>query len=229
MTATLDRWYDAGFKRILMLRRALSSLIVIACLSLVACGGSPTAPTPSANVVSDVTAEAAASAMVMQALSQTAASEVTLASSLPLSPVTSYQCPGGGNITTTTTMPALTAGVAQQGAFTLTSRTEYNDCRSQNVIMRGAPALEHTSEIRTSGGSSGASTVLTATMRMTGGLSATSNGVESVMRVDCTSVMVIELGQLGSMPVPQVTWTGTMTWESPAGIVVRTSGCGPSR
>ena len=213
-----------------MMRWTLSSFLVIACSSLLACGGSPpTSPTPSLGLP-DAAAEAAANAMVVEALSQTTAAGATLASSLPLSPVRIYPCPGGGNITITTTLPATLDGF-QQGALTLTSRTEYNDCRSQNVIMRGAPALVHTSEIRTPGPVSGAPSNLTGTMRTTttGGLSTTSNGVESLMRVDCASVMVLEFGQPGSMPLPQITWTGTMIWESPAGTVVRTTPCGPQR
>jgi hypothetical protein len=214
-----------------MLRWTLSSFLVITCSSLVACGGSPpTSPTPSLNGLPDAAAEAAANAMVIEALSQTTAAGATLVSSLPLTPVRIYPCPGGGDITITTTMPT-TVDAFQQGVITLTSRTEYNDCRSQNVTTRGAPALVHTSEIRTPGLVPSGPANLTGTMRTTttGGLSITSNGVESLMRVDCASVMVIELGQPGSMPLPQITWTGTMTWESPAGTVVRTTPCGPPR
>jgi len=49
--------------------------------------------------------------------------------------------------------------------------------------------------------------------------------VESRVRYDCSSVMVL---QIGSTSLPQIASTGTITWESPLGTVVRTTGCGPA-
>lgn len=212
------------------MHRQTLSWFLVGGLGLAACGGSPASPTTaSPGGVLDAAAETTANAMVMQALSQTAASGVTLASSPTVSPVHTFACPEGGNVTTTVSVPALTANGGLQVPFTMTSRTEFNDCRSQNVTMRGAPALVHSSEFSPSGPTSGPPTVLTATMRTSGGIAIISNGVESRMLVDCTTVMVAPVGQPGSTPLPQFTWTGTMTWESPVGVVTRTTGCGPSR
>jgi hypothetical protein len=204
-------------------------LLLLSGLGLAACGGSPASPTPSSGLVPDTTAEAVVNVMVVQAVSQTAASGATLAAALPIAPVRIVPCPDGGNVTTTISAQDVTTNVTG-ASFTFSSRTEFNDCRSQNVTMRGAPALTLWGDVSvglTSGPPSGAPTVVTSTMRTTGGVLTVASGVESLMRIDCTTVMVSQGGQLGSLP--QMSWTGSIVQESPIGTVVRTSGCGPAR
>lgn len=209
-----------------MHRQTATIFLVAALGGLVACGRSPSAPTASTSLSIDAAAEATVNATVQEALLQTAAPVVTLAPDTPFSSVFTHACPDGGSITTTVSLPSPIAGGPVPSSFTMNSRTEFKDCRSQNITMRGDPALVYSSEYKTSAAAPGAPTVVTATTQTTGGLLITSNGVESRVRYNCESLMVI---QLGSTSLPQISSTGTVTWESPVGTVTRTTGCGPSR
>jgi len=216
------------FERLSMQRQTLSWVFLGVVLGLAACDRSPTSPTAPATVSIDSTTQAAVTATVGQVLSQTAASGSTVTLSLPPPPVISTPCPSGGSITTTFALPEPIGDRASGSpltSFTLTSRTDFNDCRSQNVTMRGDPALVHSSKFETSGTGPGTPTSMTATMQTKEAIVAVSNGVESRVRYDCSSVMVL---QIGSTSLPQIASTGTITWESPLGTVVRTTGCGPA-
>lgn len=218
-----------------MHRLALASLLAFGIGGLAACGHSaPTSPTPSGL---DAATEATVTTTVGQALSQTAASGATLVSGGPIvsagSPVftTTFPCPSGGSIVTTMSVPTSTTDA--QGTLSLkgTSRTEFNDCRSQNVVMRGDPALVQSSDFEFQTPSAGAPVTLTATTQTTGALIAESNKVETRVRFDCTSVITIQIGATAPpspTPRPSPIYTGTMTWETPLGTVVRTSACGQS-
>jgi hypothetical protein len=218
-----------------MHRLTFASLLVFGLGSLAACGHAAPASPTSTGV--DATTQATVSATVGQALSQTATSGATLVSGGPIvsagSPVftSTFPCPSGGSIVTTMSVPASTSD--GQGTLSLkgTSRTEFNDCRSQNVVMRGDPALIQSSDFEFQSSSGGSPVTLTATTQTNGAIIAVSNSVETRVRFDCTSVITIQIGGTSPPPPaprPSPIYTGTMTWESPLGTVVRTSACGQS-
>ena len=106
-----------------------------------------------------------------------------------------------------------------------TSRTEFNDCKSQDVIMRGDPYLQTTGEHTFGPIVGGALASSTATMRTTGGLRFDANGKQGRAQYNCTQVMTIQFTGTNT-PQVSITSSGTITWEQPLGtLTVRP--CGP--
>jgi hypothetical protein len=218
-----------------MHRLTLACVLVFGTGGLAACGHS--APASPTSTGLDATTQTTVGATVGQALSQAAASGATVISGGPIvsagAPAftSTFPCPSGGSIVTTMSVPASTSD--GQGTLSLkgTSRTEFNDCRSQNVVMRGDPALIQSSDFEFQNPSGGAPVTLTATTQTSGAIIAISNSVETRVQFDCTSVITLQIGVTSPpspIPRPSPIYTGTMTWESPLGTVVRTSACGQS-
>ena len=100
------------------------------------CGGSsPTGPSPSSTALS----EGAVRAIVGQAVSQAA----ILAPGSDVSFPVAVPCPEGGSIRGTY---AGTLPPNPSATIVSTSKTEFNDCNSQGVVMRGDPYLLTTGE-----------------------------------------------------------------------------------
>ena len=129
------------------------------------CGGSsPSAPstvTPPTSV-SPATTQGIIGATLTQATSV-----LVSATSDGLSRVITYTCPSGGSITMTMTFNL--TPTAPSGTVTSSSRTEFNDCRSESVTIHGDPYLMMTGETVVVRGADLTSS-MTVTMRMTGGL-----------------------------------------------------------
>jgi hypothetical protein len=198
--------------------RLLASLILAGLAA--GCGGSsPSAPstlTPPTNV-----SPAATQGIVAAALSQ-ATSAIVSASPDGLSRVITYNCPGGGSMTMTVNF---TTPVGPAGTMTTSTRTEFNDCRSQTVTMNGDPYLMITGEHVFVRGGDGLTSGVTATIRMTGGLRFDVGGIQGRARYDCTQVMSVQIIN-GTPSQPSITSSGTITWEQPLGSVA-VGPCGP--
>jgi hypothetical protein len=133
-----------------------------------------------------------------------------------LSRVMTQECPGGGSMTITVNVmtPA-----GPSGTLTMSSRTEFNDCRSQTVTINGDPYLMMTGEHVFSRGADGAPTSMTATIRMTGGLRFDAGGTPGRAQFNCTQVMSAQIASNGTLSQLSMTSSGTMTWEQPLGTV----------
>jgi hypothetical protein len=92
--------------------------------------------------------------------------------------------------------------------------------------MHGDPALMQSGDFSFQNAGAGAPPSLTATIQMSGAIIADSGAAQTRVRFDCTSVMTM---QMGSTAPPTINATGTMTWESPLGTLIRTSPCGPTK
>ncbi len=207
-----------------MRRHALLFLLTIVTVALSGCGKAATAPTPAPGAGIDPAAEAAVNATVQQAIAQSGIAGAPSTPPVPALNSTTFACPGGGNITTTFAFPpapVLTPD-GTVSSFILTGRTEFNDCRSQSVTMRGDPAIIYSTEFK-SGGRTSVAAPSTMTTTITGAIRVDSNGAESRVRYDCVSTWVVQLETPAS---PTVTSSGTITWEAPVGTVVRTIPCG---
>lgn len=203
----------------------LAAVLLVAIGAAMGCGKTPAAPTTSASGGIDARTQAAVNATFGQALSQAAMFGSTLTPAPSSTPVITFACPDGGNITTTFSRPVLPTGSGPFTSFTTNSRTDFNDCRSQDVVMRGDPALIQSGEFTFPAPTSGAAASVTSTSKTTGAILTISSDGTSRVRFDCQSVIVLELG---STSRPVLTATGTMTWENPVGTVVRTTACGPA-
>lgn len=200
-----------------------SAVVISVCLTLISLTGcgqhSPSAPTAVTSSGVDAAIEATVKTMVAETTSLVGATLPT-----PNSPVFTTACPSGGTVTTTfLNVPPSSSG---SGPLSVSARSDYNDCRSPTSILRGDPAIFHTTTMEVSGVGSGAATsgTLTATTKTTGGLLIESASSTLRVRFDCGSTMVTTLGSLG---LPQIRWSGTITWESPLGAPPRTTSCGP--
>ena len=201
-----------------MRRGPLSALLLV--LGLAAgCGSSP-APGPS--VASISATESTITAALAQALSQAAVfgpgGTITNPMVMP--------CPDGGSITVTHSGP-LPPDFG--GKFVTTSKTEFNDCKTQNVIIRGDPWLQIAGEYVFGPPGGGTPSSVSSTMSITGGLRSEANGVHGRAQYNCTMTFAVQYAGNGQPPQITTTATGTITWEQPLGTPVRTSACGPPR
>lgn len=183
------------------------------------CGGSPSAP--SATPAVTTATQGIVSAAVSLALSQAA---VVVPSDTPSITLT-YPCPDGGSVNMTFSVTGPAQPLEPAGTVVTTSRTEFNDCKSQSVIIRGDPYLVVTGEHVFTPIVESRPLNSTATMHTTGGLRFEGNGVQGRAQYNCTQVVTIDFGSNGT-PIVSGTSSGTITWEQPLGtITVRP--CGP--
>jgi hypothetical protein len=107
-------------------------------------------------------------------------------------------------------------------------RTEFNDCRIQGVVLRGDPYVLISTELPPSplplDGTPSLPQETTFTSRTTGAIRAIVGTSELRVQYDCTTAIRIIYLADGSTQAT-VTPSGTMTWESPPGVVVMTRGC----
>ena len=166
------------------------------------------------------------SSTVSQALSQTAGGLIGTAGP---SLTTTFPCPNGGSVTTT---PSVTSGIpAMDGSpavVTISSRTDFNDCRSQSVVIRGDPYLLTTGELTFAPSAPGTQTYSgTSTTHTSGGLRFITDGGEGRVQYDCTLVITSKNAGDGNLQV-SITPGGTMSWEFPVGAPATVSNCGPA-
>jgi hypothetical protein len=183
------------------------------------CGGSsPSAP-------STVTPPTSVSPATMQGIvgaTLTQATSVLVSATLDgLSRVVTYPCPSGGSMTMTINVTP----TAPSGTMTTSTRTDFSDCRSQNVTIHGDPYLMMTGESVFVRGADGITSSMTVTNRMTGGLRIEAGATQGRAQYDCTQVMSVQLGT-GTPSQPSIISTGTITWEQPLGTVT-VRPCGP--
>ena len=161
------------------------------------------------------------SGTVSQALSQTAGGLVGTAGP---SLASTYPCPGGGSVTTTPSVTPTTDG--STSVVTISSRSDFNDCRSQNIVIRGDPYLLTTAEIRLAPSAPGAQTVAgTSTTHTTGGLRFMTDGGEGRVQYDCTLAITLTYAADGTRQI-SITPGGTLTWEFPVGTPATVGSCG---
>jgi len=188
------------------------SLIVAASALAACCGGSPSAPsTP----LQTSTAQTAVASVLSQATTQLA-----VVGGAPSAGIVTLACAGGGSMTITLGGTPPPSG----NTFSLSSRTDFNNCRTDQVTINGDPFLQSASQYVISGSGTSGSAMTTTTM--TGGLRFDSNGVQGRVQFNCTSVITVALT---STPSPaSIAWSGTMTWEQPLGSTPVAKACGPA-
>src|SRR5262245_10496805 len=197
------------------MRKNRFSTLLIGLSFMAGCGDSPSRPS------STGATEAVIASAVTQAVSQAAifAPGSDAPNTMP------FPCPDGGTITATyngTLPPDLNTPIKS------TSKIEFNDCRSQGVIVRGDPWLLTTGEHTFGPIVGGTLSSANSTMRITGGLRFETNGKPGRAQYDCTMAIAIQYVSTGP-PQVSVTSTGTIAWEEPLGTPVRSVACGPSR
>ena len=177
------------------------------------CGKSPSSPSGPSSLAS----EAAVMSAMAQAMSQIALVGRTTAGS---SNVVTVPCAGGG------TMVMTISPLPPQGnVFRSSSRAEFNDCRNQNVTINGDPYLDSSIEMSFTGGvPTGESS---STLRTTGGMRISSNGVQGRVQFNCTTAVTISMSN-GSQPQVSVSSSGTITFEQPLGSTPVVRPCGPA-
>jgi hypothetical protein len=171
-------------------------------------GGTPTAP----SAASSDSSATAVQTVVAQALTQAALTVPT--AGMLMGPLT-MPCPDGGVMVMTygPLPPGLTSPIST------TSRIEYRDCRSGGTLINGDPYLELASEYKMAPiGQIGSASAMswTSTMRQTGGLLFTTNGVQGRATFDCT-VETSVVSTSGTTPQVTRRSSGTITWEQPLG------------
>jgi hypothetical protein len=182
------------------------------------CGGtSPSGP----STVTPPSLSPAVTQTIVGALTQAAS---MLISTTPdgLSRVVTYSCPAGGSMTMTID---LATPPAPSGGVTTSTRTEFNDCRSQTVTINGDPYLTMTGEHAFVRDADGRMTSMTATIRQAGGVRFDAGATQGRARYDCTQVMSMQIVN-GTPSVLSMTSAGTITWEQPLGTVT-VRPCGP--
>ena len=133
-------------------------------------------------------------------------------------------CPNGGSITMTfTAAPPPVGG----GSFVSSSRIEFDNCQSLGVVMQGDPYIETSGEFTVPPAGNGQITNATTTMRTSGGVRFTMNGVQGRAQFACTQVMTIQFGT-GGTPQISIVSSGTISWEQPLGTVPVVRPCGMS-
>ena len=181
------------------------------------CGGSPSEPSS--------TTTSATETFVIGAVTQAVSQAAIVAPGSDVPNTITFPCPDGGSITSThhgTLPPNLDSTIATS------SRTEFNDCKSQNVIVRGDPYLLTTGEHTFGPIVDGRVSSAHATMRTTGGLRFETNGTLGRAQYNCTMAIAIQFANSGP-PQVSVTPTGEIEWEQPLGTPVRRVACGPPR
>ena len=198
--------------------RNLCALLVAVSLAA-GCGQSPSSPSSNQGP-SSLAAESAVMSAMSQAMSQIA---LVGRAAGDLQNTFTFPCAGGGSIVTTISpLPQQPGNV-----FRSSSRVEYRDCRNQAVTINGDPYLDTSIELVFS--SPGGPTVgdSVSTMRTTGGLRISSNGVQGRVQFNCTTTVSIKVID-GSAPQLSVSSTGTTTFEQPLGSTPVVRPCGPS-
>ena len=200
-----------------------SLLTLLFGLVVAGCGSAPAGPSSvSTSSTSTFTVSAATQAAVSSTVTQSSLQVALLGSIGPSNAIT-MPCPDSGSMTLafTATPPAFGAQT-----FVSTSRTEFNDCRSQAVLIQGDPYLETTSEHTAPAPSGGVLTSMTSTMKTTGGLRFTANGVQGRTQYNCQQVVTMQMVN-GTLQF-QMTSSGSITWEQPVGSTPIVRPCGPS-
>jgi len=118
-------------------------------------------------------------------------------------------CPNGGEILT------IVSAVPFPKTDTMTSRTEFNGCRTANATLRGDPYLTTAADF-TSSQLSSTLYFVTITIQVTGALLIETDRGVARASYSCTAVKG-----------PSTTSTGAITWEFPIGTPVRSTPCGP--
>jgi hypothetical protein len=201
-----------------MTRNSRSVLVAITLVSVAACGGNPSAPSPAG--------AASVQTFVASAMTEAVAKA---GSQLPLTREgnsITMACAGGGSIVTTFADSVVSASREQ---MIHSSRTEFRACKTGDVVMNGDPYLESTSEHRFPAGSGGGTppgTTTTSTMRTAGGITFTEKGVTGRMQMNCTMHITIQM--VGATPQSSVSSSGTITSEQPVGSTPVTRPCGPA-
>jgi len=136
----------------------------------------------------------------------------------------SYPCPEGGSIDTT-----FSAGLptGPGSTLTMTSKMEFNACKSQGLVIQGDPYLLTSGEYMIGPIVDNLPSSMTTTTRTTGGVRFTGAGTTGRAQYDCTQLMAIQFSSNGP-PQISATSSGTITWEQPLGTVT-TRPCGPER
>lgn len=192
------------------------SVALLAVVLTAGCGRAPSGPSQ----VSSASAQMVVGAAVTEALSKAAvvapfSGDVVQGVTMP--------CPDGGTIKLTYSA-AMPTGPGS--TLTTSSKTEFDNCKSQNVTIQGDPYLESSGEHVVGPIVNNQPSTLTSTMRTTGGLRFEATGTQGRARYNCTQVMSITFGSNG-LPTISTTSSGTITWEQPLGTVT-TRPCGPS-
>ena len=183
------------------------------------CGKSTSSPSTVAGT-SSLAAESAVRSAMTQAMSQVAFAARTtgVTDNTFTSP-----CPGGGSIVMTmTSLPQQPGNV-----FRSSSRIEFRDCTNQTVTINGDPYLETSIDLLFSGLAGGTGGDSVSTMRTTGGLRISSNGVQGRVQFSCTTTVSISMAN-GSTPQISSSSTGTTTFEQPLGSTPVVRPCGPA-
>ena len=198
------------------MRQDRLSALLIGLAFLAGCGCSPSHPSPATSNIEGV---------ITTAITQAVSRAAIFAPGSDVPNTVTTPCPEGGSITSTYN------GTLPPGPSTpvvTTSKTEFNDCKSQNVIIRGDPNLLTTGEHVFGPFVGGTVSSASATLRTTGGLRFETNGTQGRAQFDCTSAITIQYGSIG-LPQVSVTSTGTIAWEQPLGTPIRNVACGPSQ
>lgn len=197
--------------------RCRNLLVVLVGLGLAAgCAPSPTTPSSKSSTSSLVSASAATFAL-SQAVTQVAlagGAGAAMANTLTI------PCASGGTIVMTLTP----LQPPQANAFSMTSRLEFHECVNQTVALNGDPYLESAVDMLFSspGTTNGDAT---STLRTTGGLRSSNNGVEGRVQMNCTTTASLHIVN-GVPQISSMTSTGTVTVEQPIGATPVEKPCG---
>src|SRR5262245_35828628 len=193
--------------------------LILAALAAGCGGSSPSAPS---TVKPPANASVAATQGIVGAVVTQATSGVITAAPDGSSRAFTHACPDVGSITTTTNV---TTPPGSSGTMTLSTRTEFSDCRSQTVTINGDPYLTTAGEYVFVRGADGVLSSTTATIRMMGGLRFNAGATQGRARYDCTHVVSFRIVN-GTPSQPSISSGGTITWEQPLGTVA-VRPCGP--
>ena len=198
----------------LPMRASLSGAFVIAISLVAGCGGqAPSAPSP---LMPSGPGASTTQSIVAATVSQAAINTAMTVSPDGLSRTVTFPCADGGSMSITLTS---TMGAPQSGTFTSSSRTEFTECRRQNVTINGDPAMLMDGTYTFGTATGGTPSSVTSTTRMTGGLRFDAAGTSGRARYDCTMTMSMQISGNGPLTQPTMTSSGTITWEQPLGTV----------
>jgi hypothetical protein len=183
------------------------------------CGKSSSSPS-SVSGTSSVAAESAVRSAMTQAMSQVAFAGRTIGGT---ENTFTSPCAGGGSmVMTMSPMPQL-----QGNVFRSSSRIEFRDCTNQTVTINGDPYLETSIDLLFSTPADGTGGDSVSTMRTTGGVRISSNGVQGRVQFNCTTTVSISMAN-GSSPQISSSSSGTITFEQPLGSTPVVRPCGPA-